>query len=273
MTDSAALQLAVGQFSPTEDVESNLDTIEALVGEAARDGADLLVLPEYAVFTAPKMDDRFVDSAQPLDGASVSRLARVGHAHGIVVIVGVNEPAGDGRIHNALVALAGGQITAVYRKVHLYDAFGFTESDRVEAADPAAPELFKVGGFHVGMQTCYDLRFPEVSRTLVDAGADVLAIPAQWVPGALKEYHWNTLLRARAVENTVFVAAAGQAPPTGVGNSVVLDPMGVAMASLGEGWGLAMSRLERNRLEHVRTVNPALSLRRYAVVPCRSQRG
>jgi len=259
--------VAVGQCSPTEDVESNLDALEHLISQAAGHGADLLVLPEYAVFTAPKMDDRFVDSAQPLDGRSVSRLARAGRQHRMAVIVGVNEPAGDGRIHNALVALSDGEIAAVYRKVHLYDAFGFTESDRVEAADPGEPELLEVGGFQVGMQTCYDLRFPEVSRTLVDAGADVLALPAQWVPGALKEYHWNTLLRARAVENTVFVAAAGQAPPTGVGNSVILDPMGVAIASLGEGTGLAVGTLERDRLEHVRAVNPALSLRRYTVVP------
>ncbi|HKJ11180.1 MAG TPA: carbon-nitrogen hydrolase family protein [Ornithinimicrobium sp.] len=269
MTDSAALQLAVGQFSPTEDVAGNLDVIDGLVARAATAGAHLLVLPEYSVFTAPKMDDRFVKSAQPLDGEPVSRIARVAQHQGVAVIVGVNEPAGDGRIHNALVALRDGEVAAVYRKVHLYDAFGFSESDRVEAADPGEPELLEIGGFQVGMQTCYDLRFPEVSRTLVDAGADVLALPAQWVPGPLKEFHWNTLLRARAVENTAFVAAAGQAPPTGVGNSVILDPMGVAMTSIGEDSGIALAALERDRLDHVRQVNPALSLRRYAVVAAR----
>ena len=269
MTGSSALRLAVGQFSPTQDVADNLDVVDRLIAQAANHGSDLLVLPEYSVFTAPAMDDRFVDSAQELDGPSVSRVAQSAHARGISVILGVNEPAGDGRIHNALVALDGGQIVAVYRKVHLYDAFGFTESDRVEAADPGEPELLTINGFRVGMQTCYDLRFPEVSRTLVDAGATVLALPAQWVPGPLKELHWNTLLRARAVENTVFVAAAGQAPPTGVGNSVVLDPMGVSMTSMGEGSGVAQATLERERLEHVRSVNPALSLRRYAVVPAR----
>jgi predicted amidohydrolase len=267
VTEPNVLQVAVGQFSPTEDVAENLDVIEGLIGRAARAGAALLVLPEYSVFTAPAMDDRFVESAQPLDGEPVTRMARSARSHGVAVVAGVNEPAGDGRIHNALVALSDGEIAAVYRKVHLYDAFGFTESDRVEAADPGEPELLEVGGFRVGMQTCYDLRFPEVSRTLVDAGAEVLALPAQWVPGPLKEYHWNTLMRARAVENTVFVAAAGQAPPTGVGNSAILDPMGVALSSIGEGSGLAFAALERERLEHVRRVNPALSLRRYTVTP------
>ena len=208
-----SLTAAIAQFAPGEDKAANVDTMIGLLTRAAERGAQLVVLPEFAVFTAAAMDDRFVDSAEPLDGPSVTRLARASAELAVSVVVGLNEPAGDGRIHNTLVALQDGAIAAVYRKVHLYDAFGYKESDRVLAADPSTPQLLELNGFRIGMQTCYDLRFPETTRWLVDAGADVIALPAEWVPGPLKEYHWNTLLRARAIENTVYVVAADQFTP------------------------------------------------------------
>ena len=262
-----SLTAAIAQFAPGEDKAANVDTMIGLLTRAAELGAQLVVLPEFAVFTAPAMDDRFVDSAEPLDGPSVTRLARVSAELGVSVVVGLNEPAGDGRIHNTLVALQDGAIAAVYRKVHLYDAFGYKESDRVLAADPSTPQLLELNGFRIGMQTCYDLRFPETTRWLVDAGADVIALPAEWVPGPLKEYHWNTLLRARAIENTVYVVAADQIAPGGSGNSAILDPMGIPLAALGEAAGVGVAVLERDRLDSVRTINPALTLRRYRVEP------
>ncbi|MDF2829493.1 MAG: nitrilase/cyanide hydratase and apolipoprotein N-acyltransferase [Mycobacterium sp.] len=261
------LTAAIAQFAPSEDKEANVETMVDLLRQAAAQGAELVVLPEYAVFTVPTMDDRFVDTAESLDGPSVTRLARSAAELNLTVIFGVNESAGNGKIHNTLVGIQEGEIAAVYRKVHLYDAFGYKESDRVIAADPSTPELLRVNGFTVGMQTCYDLRFPETSRTLVDAGADVIALPAEWVPGPLKEYHWNTLLRARAIENTVYVLAADQIAPAGSGNSVILDPMGIPLAALGEAAGVGVARLDRSRLDAVRTVNPALTLRRYRVQP------
>ncbi|MGW9350527.1 carbon-nitrogen hydrolase family protein [Nocardiopsis flavescens] len=261
------LNVAVAQFAPTEDKAANLAEIELLLREAAGRGARLVVLPEYAVFTAPAMDDRFVDAAETLDGPTVARLRELTAELGVFAVAGINETAENGRIHNTLVGLGEGEVRAVYRKVHLYDAFGYKESDRVIAADPAAPQLLEVDGFTVGMQTCYDLRFPETTRVLVDAGADVVALPAEWVPGPLKEYHWNTLLRARAIENTVYVLAADQSGPTGSGNSAVVDPMGIALASLGEAPGVGTAVLERARLDAVRRANPALTLRRYRVAP------
>jgi predicted amidohydrolase len=262
-----SLTAAIAQFAPTEDKAANLEAMTGLLRQAAERGAELVVLPEYAVFTVPTMDDRFVDTAEPLDGPSVTRLAECAAELNLTVIAGVNESAEDGRIHNTLVGIQGGKVAAVYRKVHLYDAFGYKESDRVLAADPSTPQLLEVNGFTVGMQTCYDLRFPETSRVLVDAGADVIALPAEWVPGPLKEYHWNTLLRARAIETIVYVLAADQIAPAGCGNSVILDPMGIPVAALGEAAGIGVAQLDRSRLDHVRTVNPALTLRRYRVQP------
>ncbi|CAN3128884.1 carbon-nitrogen hydrolase family protein [Mycobacterium sp. smrl_JER01] len=262
-----SLTAAIAQFAPSDDKAANVEAIVGLLEQAAARNAQLVVLPEYAVFTVPTMDDRFVDTAEALDGPSVSRLVEASAGLDLTVVVGVNEAAEPGRIHNTLVGIQNGEIAAVYRKVHLYDAFGYKESDRVIAADPGTPQLLEVNGFRVGMQTCYDLRFPETSRTLVDAGADVIALPAEWVPGPLKEYHWNTLLRARAIENTVYVLAADQIAPAGSGNSVILDPMGIPLAGLGEAAGVGVALLERSRLDAVRTVNPALSLRRYRVRP------
>ncbi|MCM3659755.1 carbon-nitrogen hydrolase family protein [Georgenia satyanarayanai] len=262
-----ALTVAVAQFAPGQDKAANLRTIEEQLRTAASRGARLAVLPEFSVFTAPAMDERFVASAEPLDGPSVGRLRELSAELDLTVVAGVNEAADGERIHNALVGLQGGELRALYRKVHLYDAFGYRESDRVIAADPREAALLEVDGFTVGLQTCYDIRFPEVSRTLVDAGADVLAVPAAWAPGPLKEYHWGTLLRARAIENTVYVLGADQTGPTSVGNSVILDPMGVALAAAGEAPGVAVAQLGRTRLEQVRAVNPALRLRRFRVTP------
>jgi predicted amidohydrolase len=117
------------------------------------------------------------------------------------------------------------------------------------------------------MQTCYDLRFPEVTRRLVDAGADVVLMPAEWVPGPLKEVHWTTLLRARAIENTVYLAAADQCGESGAGNSMIVDPMGVVVAALGEEEGLATATLDTSRITRVREKNPAIRLRRFSVIP------
>lgn len=256
---------AVLQYNPTDDKAANLDTIEALLRDAAQRGVRLAVLPEYAIYTVPAMDQRFVDSAEDLDGPAVTRLRELSAELGLALVAGINEAATVDRIHNTLVGIDAGEIRAVYRKVHLYDAFGYRESDRVIAAEPGNGDTFDVDGFTVGMQTCYDLRFPEVSRMLVDAGATIIALPAEWVPGPLKEYHWNTLIRARAIENTVYVLAADQCAPTGAGNSAIIDPMGIALAQVGEIVGLGIADVSQERLDAVRTTNPALALRRYRV--------
>lgn len=256
---------AVLQYNPTDDKAANLDTIEALLRDAAQRGVRLAVLPEYAIYTVPAMDQRFVDSAEDLDGPAVTRLRELSAELGLALVAGINEAATVDRIHNTLVGIDSGEIRAVYRKVHLYDAFGYRESDRVIAAEPGNGDTFDVDGFTVGMQTCYDLRFPEVSRMLVDAGATIIALPAEWVPGPLKEYHWNTLIRARAIENTVYVLAADQCAPTGAGNSAIIDPMGIALAQVGEIAGLGIADVSQERLDAVRTTNPALALRRYKV--------
>ncbi|MEV4598052.1 carbon-nitrogen hydrolase family protein [Amycolatopsis sp. NPDC049253] len=261
--------VAVAQFAPTDDKPGNLAQVTRLAGEAAGRGAEVVVLPEYSMFTVPAMDERFVASAERLDGAFATGLREVAARRGITVVAGMNEAGPEGgRIFNTLV-VAGpdGELAARYRKLHLYDAFGFRESDFVRAGDITEPATFKAAGLTFGLQTCYDLRFPEVTRRLADAGAQIVALPAEWVPGPLKEHHWTTLVKARAIENTVYVAAADQIAPMGSGSSLVVDPMGVVAASLGEAPGVAVAEISAGRVDQVRATNPALALRRFAVVP------
>jgi len=106
-----------------------------------------------------------------------------------------------------------------------------------------------------------------VTRRIVDAGADVVLVPAEWVRGPLKEHHWRTLLTARALENTIYMAAADHAPPIGAGNSMVVDPMGVELVTIGETSGVAVAWLASDRISEVRAVNPSLAARRFAVIP------
>ncbi|MEK8171118.1 nitrilase-related carbon-nitrogen hydrolase [Streptomyces sp. M19] len=118
-----------------------------------------------------------------------------------------------------------------YRKIHLYDAFGDRESANVRPADEP-PVVIEVAGTRVGLMTCYDVRFPELARLLVDAGAEVLALPAAWVRGPAKERHWELMVAARALENTCWVAASGECGPRNIGNSMVVDPLGTVVARL-----------------------------------------
>ncbi|XKK40887.1 carbon-nitrogen hydrolase family protein [Nocardiopsis sp. ARC36] len=262
------VQVAVAQFAPGRDKAENRRSVARLTARAAAEGARVVLFPEYAMFTASRMDHRYVEAAEPLDGPFVSSVADTARQEGVHVVLGVNEAGEDPeRFTNTLVALSpDGDRVARYRKIHLYDAFGVRESDVLRPGPVEEPETFAVDGVVFGLQTCYDLRFPEVTRRIVDAGAHVVLLAAQWVPGPLKEEHWRTLARARAIENTVYVAASGQAAPTGSGNSMVVDPMGTPVAALGEqSFAIATAQVSADRVEEVRGINPALSLRRFSV--------
>ncbi|MGR0318186.1 carbon-nitrogen hydrolase family protein [Agromyces sp. ZXT2-3] len=268
-TDGAPLAVAVAQFAPGDDAADNLAEIERLAGVAASRGARLVVFPEYSSFFTPEPGRAWVDAAQPVRGPFTTALRALADRLGVHVVAGMIERLPDeaDRVANTVVAVAPGEgVVARYRKLHLYDAFGQRESEWVAPGAIAEPETFAVGGIRFGLQTCYDVRFPEVSRRIVDAGADAICMPAEWVRGPLKEAHWRTLTTARAIENTVYVLAADHAPPVGAGNSMVVDPMGVEVATIGEQTDVAVAWLSTDRIAEVRRRNPALALRRFSVV-------
>ncbi|MFC3962559.1 carbon-nitrogen hydrolase family protein [Nocardia jiangsuensis] len=261
--------VAVVQFAPSTDPAANLRALREPIADAAGRGAAVVLAPEYAMYAVTRLDERVVAVREPLTGPFVTGLGALAKEFGVHLVAGIVEEVPDEpeRIHNTLVVLdPGGELVATYRKVHLYDAFGHRESDVVELGAITDPPVFTVGDTVFGLQTCFDLRFPEGARRVAAAGAQVLLLPAQWIPGPGKVDQWTTLLRARAIENTVYVAAADQAEPRGAGASMIIDPAGAVLAELGTEPGVLTATVDAAALAAVRRANPSLELRRFAVV-------
>ncbi|GIH90831.1 carbon-nitrogen hydrolase family protein [Planobispora siamensis] len=275
-------RIALCQIPVSEDPADNLRQARESVALAADDGAELVIFPEA---TLTRYGKRILDLAEPLDGPFVTGLAEAARSHGLSVIAGTFEPSpggvsapGEGpagmgeapRVHNTAVALGpDGEIRAAYRKIHLFDSFGARESALVvPGGEPVVAEL---GGLRVGLVTCYDIRFPELTRALVDLGAEMFAVIAAWGSGPMKEEHWTTLLRARAIENTTWVAAVGQAPNPqaadgfGIGRSMLVDPMGVVRADLGPAPAVQTCVLDPQITIATRNALPSLEHRRLQV--------
>lgn len=256
------MKVALGQFAVSREWQENADTCLRLIEEAKAGGAALLVLPE-GILARDIADPHIVlKSAQELDGPFMTQLLEANRGSDLTVMMSVHTPAGDGRVWNVLVAIRNGEIIAQYRKLHLYDAFSAKESTNVTPGGDV-PALVDVAGFKIGLMTCYDVRFPELARRLVLDGADVLVLPAAWVKGPLKEAHWDVLVTARALENTAYVVAVGECGERNIGNSMVVDPLGVAIARAAEAPALVFCDIDADRIAHARDVLPVLANRRF----------
>lgn len=236
------------------------DANRALLAELTPADADLVVFPEAFARDFGEAGSDVSPYAEELDGPFATEVGRVAGERGTTLVAGMFERGDDpDRPFNTLVVR--GAAEASYRKIHLYDSFGYRESDRLTAG-AIEPVLVDVGGVRVGLMTCYDLRFPELARRLVAAGAEVLVVPAAWVAGERKVEHWRTLVRARAIENTVFVLAAGQPGPRYSGHSLVVDPLGDVLAEAGDGPEVLTAELDAESLATARRTNPSLANRR-----------
>jgi predicted amidohydrolase len=260
---AVAVQVAAGL-----DRAENRKLAVGHVRAAAADGAGLVVLPEamMCAFGTPGRD--LSPDAEPLDGPFVAALGAAAADCGVHVVAGMFEPGRAGRVHNTVVAIGPAGLIGTYRKFHLYDALGWRESDQVEPGDPRreSPLVFDAGGLRFGVMNCYDLRFPEMARALVDRGATVLLEPANWIAGPGKADVFVTLLRARAIENTCWVVAAAKPGPECAGCSSVVDPSGAVVERLGEdGSGTVSAELSAARVDEVRAVLPVLENRRFTV--------
>lgn len=263
------MKVAVAQFAAGRDGAANMQACRTLIADAAASGAELVILPEVSMYFDPRRQDGLGPHGQSLDGPFATAIADAARAHGLAVIAGMLEAVpGSARDYNTVVvADRTGQRLGHYRKIHLYDAFGFRESDTYLPGPFDEPPVFDIGGLRVGVLTCYDLRFPEAFRWVVDAGADLVALPAAWIAGPGKETHWQTLLAARAIENTVYVAGAGQTGPVCCGRSAVVDPAGVTIAGAAEAPDCVLAEVSRDRIDAVRAINPSLANRRFSVIP------
>ena len=265
------MRVALGQIPISSDPQVNLDRVRTAAAAAAAKGAELVVFPEG---TQVRFSADLPAVAEPLDGEFCRGLAEAAKSAGLAIIAAVFEPAPDGRVFNTTVGLdREGSLVAVYRKIHLFDALGHRESDSVAPGDEVV--IATVGGLRIGFMTCYDVRFPELPRALAAGGAELLVLPAAWAAGTFKEEHWVTLVRARAIENTIWLAAAGQVPdpaerpthaPTGIGRSMLVDPMGVVRLDLGPAEGLGIGDVDLEETARVRAALPCLANRRQDVL-------
>jgi len=268
------LTSAVVQLSSQDEVAWNLAKVRQWVAEAAKAGAELVVLPENFAFMGEEAKKR--ELAEKLEGPLGpigACLAELAAKHGVFLIGGgMPEASGDpARPYNTSALFdTRGEIVARYRKMHLFDvslADGTTL--RESAATLAGAEVVsaQVLGTRLGMTVCYDLRFPELYRKLIDQGARVVSVPSAFTVTTGKD-HWHVLLRARAIENQVFVLAAAQqgAHPRGrhtYGKSLICDPWGDVIAQCGEGEGFAVARLDFGYQDRVRTQLPCLVHRKW----------
>jgi deaminated glutathione amidase len=261
------LRAAAIQLNATDDVDRNLETADRLVREAASLGAELVVLPEK--WTVLGTREQMAAGAQTLDGPAVAWARDTAVALGIDLIAGsfFEHAQGDALGSNTSVHVGpDGQLKAVYRKIHMFDFetddLHYAESSTERSGDEIV--VSELGdGTKLGMSICYDLRFPELYRSLESKGARVVTVPAAFTLTTGKD-HWHVLLRARAIENQIFVIAPAQTGkhPKGrqtYGKSLIVDPWGDVVAQAGEGEGFALARLDPEYQERVRRALPTLS--------------
>ncbi|MGY6019912.1 carbon-nitrogen hydrolase family protein [Streptomyces spinosirectus] len=258
------MRIALSQLTTGPAPDKNLRLVEEWTHRAADAGARVVVFPEASMAC---FGTRLAPLAEPLDGPWADGVRHIAQATGTIVVAGMFTPAPGGRVTNTLLATGPG-VEASYDKIHLYDAFGFRESDTVAAG--SAPAVIDVDGVRLGLATCYDVRFPELFRAQADAGAVGTLLAASWGAGPGKPEQWELLVRARALDATVWLAAVGQADPggepgsapTGIGHSRVVGPDGTVRHALGAGPELLVADLDLDEVAAVRQKTSVLANRR-----------
>ncbi|WHY67709.1 carbon-nitrogen hydrolase family protein [Neobacillus sp. SuZ13] len=259
------MKVAIAQLTTSINKTSNLEKALQYIKKAKEKGADFVVIPEfYMVLATPKTGVLPADAAEPLDGPFVSALKEAARDNEIYVVCGMYESKNDdkGRAYNTTVLIdRSGQLLHSYRKTHLYDAFSYKESDTIIPGENQYRVVETEFG-KIGLMVCYELRFPEIARQFALQEADVLFVPAGWMAGPMKEDHWQTLIRARAIENTMFVCGADLVGPEFTGRSMIVDPMGVVLASGGEEETLIIAEIDLERIQRVREKLPSVKHRK-----------
>ena len=258
-------RIAVAQIKASTEKADNLKLAQELVREAKDKGARMIAFPEFLMAYSPATQsaEQLASIAEPLDGNFTSTMRAAAKQHQVGLVITIYETCRlPNRVYDtALWIDSQSAIAAVYRKLHLYDALGLKESDKFLAGDePAAPVRTAIG--QIGMMICYDLRFPELSRILTLMGADVLVAPSGWVQGEMKVDHWQTMVRARALENGCYVIAPDQVGNVYIGHSMVVDPFGRTLADMGEREGLEIVDLDLDVVQEVREKLPLVKNRR-----------
>jgi len=267
---SDLLRIGLVQMNSRSDKSENLAVAERLIEEAARQGAELVALPEYVNFLGPR--ELHEANAEPIPGPTAERFAALARRYGIYLLGGsiLERSAIPGKYYNTSVLFApDGEIIASYRKIHLFDVDltgNVTSNESATILPGDRLVTAEVAGHVVGLTICYDLRFPELYRLLALDGAELILVPAAFTLYTGKD-HWHTLLRARAIENQCYVAAPAQIGPHDpgqqcYGHSLVADPWGTVIAEAINRVGVVVTTLDFAYLREVRAQLPSLANRR-----------
>ncbi len=259
------MKIAIAQLVSHHDKKQTLGKACSAIEKAAEGGADLVLLPEvYMAYVPPEAGISYADIAESLDGPFVRGLGAKAKEMGIYAVCGMyqkteNDPK---RAYNTTVMLnRKGELVFHYQKTHLYDAFSYQESlNIIQSNNPLVPVETEFG--KIGILVCYELRFPEVARKLTLAGANVLLVPTAWVSGPLKEEHYQSLVKARALENTIPVCACDQTGNVFIGRSLVCDALGVMVASAGYDETLLFADISVDHTKETRKKLPCVQNRR-----------
>jgi deaminated glutathione amidase len=262
------LKIAVVQIKSSTDKQENLEKACGCIKEAGSKSAQVIAFPEFLMAFSPGEESaaQLARRAESLDGPFVSALKEAAKASQTAALVSIYESCAvrDRVYDTALWIDAAGKVAAVYRKLHLYDAFGLKESDKFHPGSDIA-EPVACAGARGAMMICYDLRFPEMARMLTLAGSQVLFAPSGWVQGDMKLDHWRTMIKARALENGCYVVAPDQTGNIYIGHSLVVDPYGRVLSDMGEGEGMEIVDLDLSIVAEAREKLPLLKNRRTEV--------
>lgn len=259
MKAERTLKVAAVQLSSQDDKKQNIEKALELIGDARESGAKLVALPE--MFNCYSTLEEMVKRAEPVPGPTISTLAQEARRHGLYILCGsIIEATTDGKCFNTSVIIGPeGNILAIYRKIHLFDIdipgkVRFKESDKILPGNETV--TVNVNGWTVGLAICYDLRFPEIFSNLTSKGAELILIPSAFSAHTGKD-HWEVLIRARAIENQVFIMAPNRSGTSRnniatYGHSLIVDPWGAVLSQALEKECIISSKLDAGILEDVR---------------------
>ena len=264
------MKVAIVQFKASTNKEENLKKIISYISKASSKNATLCAFPEFMMlYTKSSQTAKELASlSETINGNFISYISKAAKENHIQVVGSFYEKSKkNNRVYDTSFVINHlGKVISTYRKIHLYDALGFKESNKMIAgskiAKPVSTSLGKIG-----MMICYDLRFPEMSRALALAGSEVLIAPSAWVKGPMKEEHWITINKTRAIENGCYVIAPDQVGNIYCGRSLVVDPYGKILLDMKKKQGIGFVKIDLNKVKQIRKILPLLKNRRTDVYP------
>jgi predicted amidohydrolase len=264
------MKVAVVQFKASTNKKVNLKKIISYISKATSKNATLCAFPEFMMFytSSSQTPKQLVNLAETINGNFVTTIAKAAKENQIQVVGSFYEKSRKkDRVYDTCFIIGkSGKVISTYRKIHLYDALGFKESDKIVSGSKITKPVNTSLG-KMGMMICYDLRFPEMARSLATAGAEVLVAPSAWVKGNMKEEHWITINKTRAIENGCYVIAPDQVGNIYCGRSLVVDPYGKILLDMKKKQGIDFVNINLNKVKQTRKILPLLKNRRTDIYP------